>query len=277
MSMTALTTSRWSSRSLLVLSLVGLAACAGKGDVDRTQPDKVDKSIFLNADGTAREFYYRKTTVGVPPTTAFAFEGIMSEMFKVRFEITEGFLIGYRSYDYALGSQNPNTGSQNNHDTPLVVFKIESHFDVKREYNASTGEETNVIAENDKDRPWNERQFMRVDWGANLADKDGEPTDPMDYLSTQKLEVGFSVGEGERALVNPDRPIITRDYIDFATKEMRTPDYYACLKLFDSYDDEIGPCGQRIGLPLAGPAGGGPGAQTDAITSSGSRFRIRGR
>jgi len=34
MSMTALTTSRWSSRSLLVLSLVGLAACAGKGDVD---------------------------------------------------------------------------------------------------------------------------------------------------------------------------------------------------------------------------------------------------
>src|SRR5436305_10537086 len=32
-----------------------------------------------------------------------------------------------------------------------------------------------------------------------------------------------------------------------------------------------------MGLPLAGPTGGGPGEQTDAITSSGWRCRIRGR
>jgi hypothetical protein len=241
------TPQRWSlARSLLVLSLAGLAACAGKGDVNRTQPDRLDKTIFYNADGSPRLFYYRKTVVGVPPTTAFAFEGAMGELMKVRFDITENYLVGYRSYDYVLGAQNVNTGGANNRDTPLLIFKIGSHFDVKREYNPGTGEETNVISENTTDRSWNQRQYMRVEWGSNLAEMDGDPTDPMDFLATKKLEVGFDVGEGERALVNPDRPTLTRDYIDFATKEMRTPDYMACLKLFDSWDDEIGPwgCGQ---------------------------------
>ena len=57
------------SRSTLTLPVLGLllSACAGQGDIDRTQPDKVDKSIFLNAEGAPRTFYYRKTTVGVPP------------------------------------------------------------------------------------------------------------------------------------------------------------------------------------------------------------------
>jgi hypothetical protein len=246
--MTACTPKRVSlGRSLLVGSLVALAACAGnKGDVNRAQLDAVDKTIFYNADGSARTFYYRKTVVGVPPTTAFVFEGAMGELLKVRFDVTQNYLIGYRAFDYALGSQNANTGGTNNRDTPLLVFKISSHFDVKREYNPGTGEETNVISENTTDRPWDQRQYMRVEWGSNLAEMDGDPTDPMDWLATQKLDVGFSVGEGERALVNPDRPIITRDYLDFATKEMRTPDYLACLKLFDSWDDEIGPwgCGQ---------------------------------
>ena len=99
-------------RSILTLSLLGLlgAACAGQGDVNRVQLDAIDKSIFFNADGSPRLFYYRQTIIGVPPTTAFAFEGLMGDMSKVRFEITEFNLIGYRAYDYALGSENPTTG-----------------------------------------------------------------------------------------------------------------------------------------------------------------------
>ena len=98
--------SRSIARAARVWALL-LAACAGQGDIDRTQPDKVDKSIFLNADGSARTFYYRQTTVGVPPTSAYAFEGIMGDL-------DEGALrhhgrsswSGYRAYDYAPGSQN---------------------------------------------------------------------------------------------------------------------------------------------------------------------------
>ena len=179
-------TSRRSSRASLVLSwlAVGVAACAGQGDVDRTQPDAIDKAIFFEADGaTPRKFYYRKTTVAVPPTSSYSFDGLMGDMYKVRFEISgDGtLLMGYRAFDYAPGSQNPSTGGANNKDTPFLIFKITSHFDIKREYNPATGEETNVISENTSDRPWSDRKYMRVDWSKNLAEgtPDQMATDPL--------------------------------------------------------------------------------------------------
>ncbi len=51
--------------------------------------------------------------------------------------------------------------------TPVVAFPIESHFDIRREYDPATGEEKNVISENTSDREWWEREHMRVTWGAN--------------------------------------------------------------------------------------------------------------
>lgn len=225
----------------------GLAACAGQGSVNRVQPDAIDKGLFFNPDGTARTFYYRKTTVGVPPTSAYSFEGMMGELEKVRFDIKvdgdptgAGYLVGYRSYDYAPGSEGSFNSGANNQDTPFLTFKISSQFDIKREYNPATGEQTNVISENTVDRPWNERQYMRVDWSSNLADPKAAPpaTDPMNaFVPTQTVDTGFAIGEGDQALVNPDRPIITASYIDFTTQEMRTPDYAACLAMFDTYDD----------------------------------------
>src|SRR5436853_1223257 len=157
-------------RALLALSSLALlfTACAGQGDIDRSQPDKVDKTIFLNLDGSPRTFYYRKTTIAVPPTSNYTFEGGMGDLMKVRFDILEKYLVGYRSFDYAVGSETPFSGGDNNMDAPMLMFAITSHFDVKREYNPGTGEETNVISENTTDRPWSERQYMRVDWSKNL-------------------------------------------------------------------------------------------------------------
>jgi hypothetical protein len=230
--------------ALLVLG-VAAAACAGRGDVDRTQPDVVDKAIFFEADHvTPRKFYYRKTTIAVPPTSAYSFEGMMGDMYKVRFEIRENHLIGYRAYDYAIGSQNPTTGGANNSDTPFLVYKIESHFDIKRDYNPGTGEETNVIVENTTDRDWSERNFMRVDWSHNLAETPiPSMVDPLYYyLYAVKLDTGYYIGEGDERLTNPHRPIIRPDYIDFASKEQLTPDLLACYAMFDPLDD-VGPWG----------------------------------
>ena len=140
------------------------------------QPDALDKSIFFNADGTPRKFYYRQDDHRRPAHQRLRLRRDDGRHDKVRFEITEENLIGYRAYDYAIGSQNPTTGGDNNTDTPLLVYKIISHFDVKREYNPGTGEETNVISENTNDRPWNQRQYMRVDWSQNLADPDRDRT-----------------------------------------------------------------------------------------------------
>ena len=235
------------SRSFLTLVSIAfvssfVAACAGQGDIDRTQPDKVDKTIFLNLDGSPRTFYYRKTTVGVPPTSNYTFEGSMGDLLKVRFDILEKYIVGYRSFDYAVGSETPYTSGDNNMDAPMLMFAVTSHFDVKREYNAGTGEQTNVISENTTDRPWNERQFMRVDWSKNLVDAPPK-ADPMaPFFVAQTLQTGFTVGQGDQAFVNPDRPIVTRDYIDFATKELRTPDFEGCALVFDEpyFDDPAG-------------------------------------
>jgi len=225
----------------LPLTAVLLSACAGQGDVNRVQLDALDKSIFFSADGTPRKFYYRQTITGVPPTSAFNFEGMMGDLSKVRFQITEPALIGYRAYDYAVGSQNPTTGGDNNTDTPILVYKILSHFDIKREYNPGTGEETNVISENKTDRPWDERQYMRVDWSQNWAD----PQTAMD-ASQQFFGVagstGLAVNEGDDPLTNPDRPIMRRDYVEWTHKQDRLPDLEACYKLFGA-DDEVGPWG----------------------------------
>src|SRR5690349_4844394 len=102
----------------ILAALLG-GACAGQGDIDRTQPDKVDKGIFLNTDGSPRTFYYRKTTVGAPPTSNYVFEGTMGDLQKVRFDILEKYLIGYRSYDYAPGAETTYSTGSNNQDTPL--------------------------------------------------------------------------------------------------------------------------------------------------------------
>ena len=62
---------RLTPRAHLALALVGtfLSACAGEGDVDRVQPDAIDKTIFLKEDGSPRLFYYRETMTGMPPTS----------------------------------------------------------------------------------------------------------------------------------------------------------------------------------------------------------------
>ena len=52
---------------------------------------------------------------------------------------------------------------------PLAAFAISSHFDVIWDYNAATGEKTNVKVENTTDRYWYQREYMRVDWGMNQA------------------------------------------------------------------------------------------------------------
>ncbi|HMF44450.1 MAG TPA: zinc-dependent metalloprotease [Polyangia bacterium] len=243
-----LATRKRSSSSVALLMLLPsfgalMTACAGQADISRVQPDAIDKSIFFETDGvTPRKFYYRQTIVGVPPTTAWAFEGLMSDMAKVRFEITDVALVGYRAYDYAPGSESPTTSGNNNTDSPVLIYKIMSHFDIKREYNPATGEQTNVISENVQDRPWNQRQYMRVDWSQNFADPANYDPVPMDPLLASTTSSGRYVSEDDDPLFNPDRPTFTRDYISFTHVQNRYPDLLACYTMFGG-DDEVGPYG----------------------------------
>ena len=222
-------------------AVTGGSGCAGQGDVDRTQPDKVDKAIFMDATNVPKIFYYRQTYIGVPPTSNWAFEGTQTDLEKIRFEITEKYLVGYRANDYAPGSENDFTSADNNTDTPELIYNITSQFDVKREYNPSTGEQTNVISENTTDRPWDQRQYIRVDWSTNLAappDVAMEDTSASPQLAVTKLPSDWQLSEADYS--NPEyenRPIVSTDYIDFTQKITATPDYTACMNLYPGIDD----------------------------------------
>jgi hypothetical protein len=51
----------------------------------------------------------------------------------------------------------------------IAAYRIEKHFDIQRDYNPVTGESMNVVSENASDRPWWEREYIRVDWSTNLT------------------------------------------------------------------------------------------------------------
>ncbi len=229
-----------------VALLAAAVGCAGKEDIDRSQPDKIAKALLFNADGSAKKFYYRWTIVDVPTTNGWAYEGTQGSMDKVTFKITQDQLIGYRAYDYAPGIENAITGGANNTDAPVFSFKITSHFDVKREYNPGTGEQTNVISENTTDRDWSEREFMRVDWSTDklanpLMDISLQPSASADG-TPGSANVGTSA-ISEVEITNPGRAIYTKDYLDVTVQTQATPDYAACTKL--AAPDDVGPwsCG----------------------------------
>jgi len=135
------------------------------GDIDRTQPNKLRKEVFTG------DWYYRQTVLSVPYASGVTFAGEQNDPTElIRWDIQERFLIAYRAYDLIAGTDTPSVlPGDKPTNTPVAVFAIESHFDIQREYNAQTGEQTNVLVENTTDRPWHERAMFRVDWSQNLS------------------------------------------------------------------------------------------------------------
>jgi hypothetical protein len=163
------------------LALAGaalFAACAQpNGDINKVQPNVTKKADLLGG-----QWYFRNTVNWTPSTTGFTFAGETGNLEKIVFEIQEKTLVGYRAYPYILGAESKvdlsskpsgtTSGGQVYYGSPLVAYPIQSQFDIQRNYNAATGETGNVISENASDRPWNQREYIRVDWSASLINKD---------------------------------------------------------------------------------------------------------
>ncbi len=169
-------------RSLLAAALFVTACAQSNGDINRVLPNVVRKTDLL--DG---QWFFRNSVSYTPFNTQFTFPGQTGSMEKLVFEAQETLLVGYRSYPYTLGAEaNVDPTSTVSHTTakycdptgkctsstyygsPVVAFPILSHFDIQRGYSTATGEQTNVISENTTDRPWNEREYMRVNWASNV-------------------------------------------------------------------------------------------------------------
>lgn len=163
-------------RAVLLAStaLVALVGCGRPELVDRTGPNFVKKADLL--DGT---WYIQESIIDAPKTPSIATIGYGGKMEKIRWEVQEDLLVGYRSYEIVPGA-DPRVDREKSKlgkvifkdgrpykGNPVFAYRIESHFDRQREYNAATGEQTNVLVEDTSDRPWYQREFMRVDWTNN--------------------------------------------------------------------------------------------------------------
>ena len=132
-------------------------------DIDRTRDNKTPKSLFEG------QWYMLSTVVDTPAQTSHTFIGLQGTHEMIEWDIQESMLIGYRVHEHVEGSEAIGAREGTTYrGAAVVAYPIQRHFDIKRSYSSRTGEQSNVLSENGSDRPWNEREYIRVDWSRNM-------------------------------------------------------------------------------------------------------------
>lgn len=250
----------------------GSGGCAAERDpISRVQVGALPKSFFVGAKfedaADDPEFYFRTTLVDV--SAGAGSESLFTSSdsqptVRIRWEVTETNLIARLAYELVdntdgKGTSPTDTPARNDEkkssagpdgaakaparatsDGQIVAsFEIEKHFDIRYTYNAETGEENNVIDENDVDRPWNQRDYIRVDWSKNLVTDayDLDAVSQMGLWGAVKWDpIAYHVSDPN----SPDAPALDLDkgYLDVTNKAYASPqmihdeewgDFPACL------------------------------------------------
>jgi len=183
----------------IVAGLLTAACTQEVGLIDRTQANRLKKADLYGV------WYSLAVVTDMPANAGFGFVG--SANFagaaggKVIFDIQEGWLTVYPYSELVVGADAKwhkksirtywRKGREHEFievpvGNPVAVYPILSHFDVKRDYSATTGAQSNVLVENTTDNPWWKRGYMRVDWlGNKLANfqfpQGSVQSSPVDY------------------------------------------------------------------------------------------------
>jgi hypothetical protein len=208
----------------LSFTLAGALGCQPSvKTIDRTQPNATPKSQFQGI------WHYRATVTNADPESGET-EGITSGTEKIRWEITEKNLIAYRSYEFVPYAEGLTDQGRDFFGSPVASFKILKHFDIQRDYNLTNGVQDNVIVENDTDRPWYERKYIRVDWTQNTV---GGPT--TFWIGWQNYPTGYFQGNALSSYylqandaLQGDRPVFTNNYFDVTNVYQLAPDPAYC-------------------------------------------------
>ena len=177
----------------LVMSLAFAGACAEPEEIRRVQPDLIKKSDL------AGEWYALGTVTRAPFASHYVFPGLQGALERGVWEVEKDNLTFYRTYESVEGADqqgvrsdvdtpfldkdgNPVTYDKTLPDgtvkkatryvyraAPIKKYSIAGHYDVRRQYNPMTGEPSNVINEDAGEKFWYERDYIRVDFGANSA------------------------------------------------------------------------------------------------------------
>lgn len=158
-----------------MLAALAAAGCAEeRPPINQVQANALNKHFFVGDDLASRgddpEFYWRNYVVDAQAGQSLIGVGSWSGVDRVRWEVTEHALIARKAYEIAKGAGARAGAGKVTNGAIVASYRIEAHFDIRRDYNRSTGEETNVIVENQVDRPWNLREYMRVDWSTNQVE-----------------------------------------------------------------------------------------------------------
>ena len=214
------------------------SGCAEERDpLSHLQPNALPKSFFvgekLDVPDDDPEFRVKSFTIDSSVGQSSYSIGEFTAVDRIRWEITETMLIARRAYQEVEGADNrgvpksqwgrkvgDKTFVKTPNGTIVAAYKIESHFDVRRGYNPSTGEENNVLEENTTDRPWYQRASMRVDWSQNLV---ASTNDSIRYFGmAEATPVSYAVTDP----TSEDAPHIELDagYFDVTNKFTVAPE-----------------------------------------------------
>lgn len=207
----------------LLISVAVFSGCAQEvGDINRVQPNLVEKEQFLTDD----EWYMQDTIVETDMQGSLIFEALQGDLKRVRWTVTERVLYAHSTVELADGLTDGFIEEDTRRLGVVAAFPIMGHFDVQRAYNAATGEPTNVVMENASDRPWYERKYMRVDWSRNMVNA-------FRTLSSvvQMTPVQFNIPQ-EDGFVHPHRTRISEGIIDVTNEYSMGTDIMACYGAF---------------------------------------------
>ena len=223
-------------RRLGMTALLGTLAYASSGcaeerdPINRVQPNALPKSFFIGASFTDKtddpEFYMRNTVIDVPYGAGQ--DGLFTASYaqpvnRVKWEIDETTLVARQTYERFQNSDGSGSRITDNGQV-VAMFKIDSQFDIKRDYNPQTGEENNIIDENSTDRPWQEREYIRVDWSQNLV-TDGYQVDTLSQIGLfggVKFDpLSYYISDP----TDPNAPVFQQDagYFYITSKAFATP------------------------------------------------------
>ncbi len=210
---------------------VAMGCAEERAPINRVQANALAKSFFLGDEIQSPdddpEFFMRVTVVdaaaGAGNDGLFTSSDAQPTM-RIRWEVTEDLLLARLTYELVEGTDGK--GISRSPDGQITAaYKIIKHFDIRRDYNASTGEELNVIVENDADRAWYAREYFRVDWSQNLVTTAYE----LDTLSQLGIYYGVTwepIAYYVSDAGHPDAPVFDADrgYFDVTNKAWATPE-----------------------------------------------------
>ena len=213
--------------------------CADPEEINRVQPDLIKKSDLQG------EWYTLGTIVRSPYASHYAFPGLQGTLERGIWEVEKDNLVFYRTYEAVRGADQQ--GVRSDVDVPLLdkdgktityqktlsdgsvveatryvyraapikKYALRGHFDVRRQYNTLTGEESNVVVEDGSEKFWFERDYMRVDFGTNSANNYADIEFGAQLPATMTVYEGESAPEELRIRMQPG-------YIDFVVRGLVT-------------------------------------------------------